>query len=66
MRQVGSRSEQKHWVLLGMIVVAWAAAWRYRAARQRQWRLVSFLIDEELQSRYLERADPELGTGLFI
>jgi hypothetical protein len=48
-----------------MIVVAWASL-RYRASRRRHWRRISFLIDEELQGRYRELADPELGTGLFI
>jgi hypothetical protein len=65
MRQVSRNSNQKHWLVLGMMVVAWAS-WRCRASRRRQWRRISFLIDEELQSRYRELADSELGTGLFI
>lgn len=65
MRQVGRDSDRRRWFILGMIVVAWASL-RYRASRRRHWRRISFLIDEELQGRYRELADPELGTGLFI
>jgi len=65
MQQPAKTSHRKPWILLGLVTLAWAG-WSYSVSRRRQWRRIAFLIDEELQSRYRERTDPELGTGLFI
>lgn len=65
MQRRGTPKLQTPWKLLGLAVVAWVS-YHCAAALARRQSGVRFLLDRELQGRYLEPTDPELGTGLFI
>jgi hypothetical protein len=65
MQRIGTRPLKTPWKLLALAIVAWVSC-QCAAALSRRQHGSTFLLNPELQGRYLERTDPELGTGLFI